>query len=263
MANHAALDAPCGCPRAVPLEGPPEWLEPCTAHGAAYLAVPPLIRRVEASTGPGSLVVEDLPATFISPAGAELAEAIHGRYEELAPLYGFRHRTATGKPWDEVGVEARIVLLRTAQSILDSWLVIPGPGAPPDRPDDDFLPADPESDSETERCEDCGDTIGPDDHKCPNPGCVSHATYRATQTGLTGGRSQPCEACQAPILWRRHVGTGKVAPLDAVATPTGNLALVAPDGYLVLGDDDQPADGNRYVSHFTVCPEADSFRRSR
>jgi hypothetical protein len=74
--------------------------------------------------------------------------------------------------------------------------------------------------------------------------------------------ASPCRSCGAAVLWRPHVTTGKLAPIDADPHPEGNIALYA-DGYAVVGKDvdlgaDNPAP--RHRSHYATCPEAAAWR---
>lgn len=80
-----------------------------------------------------------------------------------------------------------------------------------------------------------------------------------------------CEGCAAPVEWRKHVTTGKAAPVDTTPTPDGNVLLEGPGEYRVLTkreikaldnpglfDDDPP---DRYTLHFATCPRAAHYRR--
>lgn len=82
-------------------------------------------------------------------------------------------------------------------------------------------------------------------------------------------RRTECRSCGAPIVWARSVTTGRALPVDADPTPTGNLRLTP-------GHDGRPRaevtgppslldteDGDRYVSHFATCPNADDHRTRR
>lgn len=80
--------------------------------------------------------------------------------------------------------------------------------------------------------------------------------------------TSPCRKCGEPMIWVR-TRSGKSMPLDADATERG-------DFYIAEGKDGKleghhrggypgklPEDVPLYTSHFSTCPHADSFRRSR
>lgn len=74
---------------------------------------------------------------------------------------------------------------------------------------------------------------------------------------------QTCRSpgCGRPIIWARSVN-GDPIPLDPEPTPDGNLDLV--DGRAVAyGLEAAAAQRPRYVSHFTSCVDAASFRKTR
>lgn len=73
-----------------------------------------------------------------------------------------------------------------------------------------------------------------------------------------------CSSCRTPIIWRRHTGTGKPAPINARPDPTGNVMLVEPDLYAVIGKAGPPAgaeDQPRHTNHFATCPQAGGHHR--
>lgn len=73
--------------------------------------------------------------------------------------------------------------------------------------------------------------------------------------------TKPCRSCGARVFWRKHTGTGKSAPIDATPAPDGNLVLIAPDGYAVLGQDPTLPPGTlRFTNHFSTCPNAAEHR---
>lgn len=73
-----------------------------------------------------------------------------------------------------------------------------------------------------------------------------------------------CRSCGAPILWVRMAKSGKANPLDPIPHPTGNVVL--DDGgrahYLKRGQERFIAPSERYVSHFSTCPNARQHRRT-
>lgn len=77
-----------------------------------------------------------------------------------------------------------------------------------------------------------------------------------------------CSACGAEIIWCVHERTGKRAPIDAKASPDGNIVRLALNmfgetPYRVLGAAERttPGDNDRYKNHFATCPNAGSFRK--
>lgn len=80
-----------------------------------------------------------------------------------------------------------------------------------------------------------------------------------------------CEGCGEPIFWRTNDKTGKVAPVDELPVPNGNVTLVGADQYHVLlkaerhalvepgfFDDEPPP---RYMLHFVTCKHPEVFRK--
>lgn len=68
-----------------------------------------------------------------------------------------------------------------------------------------------------------------------------------------------CSSCGAIVVW---VVTGKGArmPLDPVPVPNGNVVRTGEQTVRYLKPGEAFA-GNRYVSHFSSCPDASSHRR--
>lgn len=69
-----------------------------------------------------------------------------------------------------------------------------------------------------------------------------------------------CKACAAPIVWLRHVSTGKMAPIDAFPDEGGNVIASFGDGQYRLATEADPR-FELYTNHFQTCPAAASFRR--
>lgn len=82
---------------------------------------------------------------------------------------------------------------------------------------------------------------------------------------MTYARST-CRSCKAPIVWAVTEKTGKAIPVDAEATPDGNIVLTAGAGSPVahvLTADDGPVDPEaRFRSHFATCPNASTHRKA-
>ena len=73
---------------------------------------------------------------------------------------------------------------------------------------------------------------------------------------------QECRACGAPIVWARHLITGRTAPLDAAPSDAGTWSLVDhPEHGAVYGPSYTPE--GRHTSHFATCPDAATHRRPR
>ena len=85
-----------------------------------------------------------------------------------------------------------------------------------------------------------------------------------------------CRSCGAPIEWVRTTN-GETMPLDPDPRDDGNLARTGSRSTTRTGSEvdvvryvdpaDLPLPGldppDRYVSHFTTCPDADQWRRDR
>lgn len=74
-----------------------------------------------------------------------------------------------------------------------------------------------------------------------------------------------CRSCRAEVIWC-VTPAGKRMPVDAQPVEGGNLLLTTDDPPVArVVDPDQLLidDGQRFVSHFATCPEADTHRRPR
>lgn len=73
-----------------------------------------------------------------------------------------------------------------------------------------------------------------------------------------------CESCGAPIVWRAHSKTGKLAPIDAAPNPDGNAYLMPGGRYgLVTAREREAGFLPRtplYMPHYATCPQADLWR---
>jgi hypothetical protein len=81
-----------------------------------------------------------------------------------------------------------------------------------------------------------------------------------------------CRSCGAAIVWAVTAATARNIPLDPNPTPRGNIRLVPsanPTGPLIaqlLGKGELqtlPESEDRYVSHFSSCPNAMLHRKPR
>lgn len=84
--------------------------------------------------------------------------------------------------------------------------------------------------------------------------------------------SGTCRSCGAPVRWAVTQASGARMPLDTLATPSGNLRIVAwrEDGHRmptpVVAINPEAAlalTPYAYTSHFATCPNASKHRRSR
>ena len=74
-----------------------------------------------------------------------------------------------------------------------------------------------------------------------------------------------CKSCAAEIRWERTI-TGSRIPLDSEPNPEGNIVLadgmaVVVDNQGSLLDDGDSYQGDRFVTHFVTCPNANEHRR--
>ena len=56
----------------------------------------------------------------------QVARAFHEAYEQLAPAYGYRTREASAKPWRDVPVRNRRLMVATVEDLLARAVVLPG-----------------------------------------------------------------------------------------------------------------------------------------
>ncbi len=94
---------------------------------------------------------------------------------------------------------------------------------------------------------------------------VSDVVHIDIATELPGGMlvtDTTCRSCRAPISWRR-TPAGKLIPLDPAPSRDGNIVLGAHGEATVLNlteAADTAPEVPRYVSHFSTCPDADTWR---
>lgn len=82
--------------------------------------------------------------------------------------------------------------------------------------------------------------------------------------------SAVCSSCGAEVVWVK-TRTGKKMPVDALATPDGNVVItrLEDSGELrgvVLTVEEMASNawaGRRHTSHFATCPQADAHRKQR
>jgi len=73
-----------------------------------------------------------------------------------------------------------------------------------------------------------------------------------------------CSTCKRPILWARSEH-GRPIPIDPAPRPDGNIVLrpIAVGAELLahVVTAGEETDEQRYASHFSTCPEAETHRR--
>lgn len=62
-----------------------------------------------------------------------------------------------------------------------------------------------------------------------------------------------CRGCHEPILWRRHEGTGRLAPIDAEPCKEGNIVILDAELYRVLPPGHGSAGAPRHTNHWATC----------
>ena len=53
----------------------------------------------------------------------EIAEAFHETYERLAPTYGYVTRLDSAKPWSEVPLNNRLLMVAVVRELLDRQVI--------------------------------------------------------------------------------------------------------------------------------------------
>lgn len=79
----------------------------------------------------------------------------------------------------------------------------------------------------------------------------------------SGEQATRCRSCGAPVLWRAHETTNRLAPIDAAPTERGNLVLLELDRYGYATAVALVEGVPRYVSHYATCPQREDWRRLR
>jgi hypothetical protein len=74
-----------------------------------------------------------------------------------------------------------------------------------------------------------------------------------------------CRSCGAEVVWLRHVRTGKMAPIDALPTATGNIVIYRDQGtyeHIPAGSGEREAlRGWLHTNHFSTCPSAAHWKQ--
>ena len=74
-----------------------------------------------------------------------------------------------------------------------------------------------------------------------------------------------CRSCGAGITWAK-TAQGRSMPVDRDPVPDGNITLEDTDigtSIATVHGPDDPIEGERYVSHFATCPNANEHRRKQ
>lgn len=74
-----------------------------------------------------------------------------------------------------------------------------------------------------------------------------------------------CRSCGKEIVWLKHHETEKVNPIERDPHPDGNIVPNFENGIyrMATGNEKEIAKyhgKNIYISHFSTCPDADTFR---
>ena len=69
-----------------------------------------------------------------------------------------------------------------------------------------------------------------------------------------------CRSCGAAIYWLSNESTGKLAPIDAKPSDTGNIAISLDAGTYQIAS--APGAG-LHVNHFGTCPQAALWKPKR
>jgi hypothetical protein len=80
-------------------------------------------------------------------------------------------------------------------------------------------------------------------------------------SGEKAGAMAECRSCKAEITWAR-TRAGKAIPIDPDPRSDGNVVIEA-DGAAVYLGADSTYTGERFVSHWVTCPDAESWRKKR
>ena len=80
-------------------------------------------------------------------------------------------------------------------------------------------------------------------------------------TYVGGAQTTRCRDCGASVWFLKHEQTGKLAPIEVLRHPEGNVCVdLARLTYRVISST-TPPQGPRYRSHFASCPAAAARRR--
>jgi hypothetical protein len=79
-------------------------------------------------------------------------------------------------------------------------------------------------------------------------------------------RERPCGSCGEPVLWLRHSGTGRMAPIEAKSdAERGNVLVDRAAGTYSLvpsGADRELHRGQLHLNHFVTCSAAKTWRKA-
>lgn len=213
--------APCGCRLPVPNEAYTTLVKlDQCPHGTVWI-----------------VAIVNGACRFVRWEATAVARAWHEAYRVNVPMVASFLVLGTDADWDDLGPAVQLMLLFTAEALFAAGLI--------STPDEVRI-AEPDPDQMT-------------------MGLAEELDRQALadgQTDLVVGPTPhvPCRSCGALVFWRNHVGTGRPAPIDIEANPTGNVVLVAPDGYTIMPVT-EATELDRFTSHFATCPNAADHRR--
>lgn len=76
--------------------------------------------------------------------------------------------------------------------------------------------------------------------------------------------ARPCYSCGVLVYDLKHVGTLRVAPIEAEPSAEGNIAIDLEAGtYRLTGRDLRYPERVHWINHFAKCPAAAKYRTGR
>lgn len=82
----------------------------------------------------------------------------------------------------------------------------------------------------------------------------------------SGEQDGRCRSCGAPVLWRAHERTNRLAPIDAHPDLEGPIELLEGDRYRVLLAAERTGsfpDRPRFTNHWQTCPDREAWKARR
>jgi hypothetical protein len=68
------------------------------------------------------LAATPLGAGLVLPPAETIAQRFHEAYERLAPMFGYRTREASAKPWEDVPADNQLLMIATVTEVRE-WLL--------------------------------------------------------------------------------------------------------------------------------------------
>lgn len=79
-------------------------------------------------------------------------------------------------------------------------------------------------------------------------------------------QERPCGSCGEPVVWLRHSGTGRMAPIEVrIDAERGNVLVDLTAGTYSLvpsAADREQYRGWLHLNHFVTCPQAKTWRKA-